>query len=106
MTEANLVALVIALIGAAGTVAASFAGLLAHRSRKEQRLFQEENTLQHGLSMGAILEIGLVARETRQDMRELKADFRDHVEDGHSKSEPKKATVKKASVTTKALKKK
>ena len=56
--------------------------------------------------MESILEIALMSRETRHDIRELKADFHDHVEDGHSKTAPKKVAAKKTAVTAKGLKKK
>jgi hypothetical protein len=94
MSEASVVTLIVAFIGAVGTVAASLSTLLVHRTRKEQKLFQDENTEQHGRSMDAIREITSLSRETRQDVRDLKADFRDHLEEGH-KPKQKKAVVPK-----------
>jgi type II secretory pathway pseudopilin PulG len=99
MSEASVVTLIVAIIGAAGTVAASVSSVLVHRTRKEQQAFQDENSEQHGRSMEAIREIGLVTRETQQDVRELRADFRDHLEEGHSPK--KKATVPKAAAVKK-----
>ncbi len=55
--------------------------VLIQKSRKEQADFRIENDLQHGRSMEAIREIQLTTRETAVELRELREDFEDHLDD-------------------------
>ena len=75
------VAIAVAVIGAIGMAGGPIAVVLIQKSRKEQAEFREENDLQHGRSMAAIREIQLTTRETAADLRELRQDFDDHLDE-------------------------
>lgn len=75
------VAIVVALIGAIGVAGGPVAVVLIQKSRKEQAEFRVENDVQHGRSMAAIREIQLTTRETALELRELRNDFDDHLDE-------------------------
>ena len=72
---------VVAAIGAASVAGGPIAVVLIQKSRKEQAEFRVENDIQHGRSMETIREILVTTKETSLDLRELRADFEDHLDE-------------------------
>lgn len=72
---------VLALIGAISISGGPIAVVLIQKSRKEQAEFRIENDIQHGMSMESIREILITTKETSLDLRELRADFEDHLDE-------------------------
>lgn len=72
---------VLALIGAISISGGPIAVVLIQKSRKEQEDFRIENDIQHGRSMESIKEILVTTRETGLDLRELRIDFEDHIDE-------------------------
>lgn len=72
---------VLAVIGAASVAGGPIAVVLIQKSRKEQAEFRVENDIQHGRSMETIREILTTTKETSLDLRELRADFEDHLDE-------------------------
>jgi len=72
---------VLAVIGAVSVAGAPIAVVLIQKSRKEQADFRTENDIQHGRSMETIREILVTTKETGLDLRELRQDFEEHLDD-------------------------
>lgn len=72
---------VVALISAMGVAGGPIAVVLIQKARKEQADFRVENDLQHGRSMEMLRDIQMTALETRIDLRELRQDFEEHLDD-------------------------
>ena len=77
----NWVSIVVACIGLIGTLGGPVGVVLIQKARKEQEEFRIENDIQHGRSMDTIREVLVTAKETRLDLRELRQDFEDHIDD-------------------------
>ena len=77
----RFVDVLVAVIGAVGVSAGPIAVVLIQKGRKEQRILRKENDRQHGNSMAVIREIELTTKEIAVDVRELRNDFEDHLDD-------------------------
>jgi hypothetical protein len=75
------VSIVVAFIGLIGALGGPVGVVLIQKARKEQEEFRIENDIQHGRSMDTIREVLVTAKETRLDLRELRQDFEDHLDD-------------------------
>ena len=72
---------VLAVIGAISVAGGPIVVVLIQKSRREQADFRIENDRQHGKSMESIQEILVTTKETNLDLRELRADFEEHLDD-------------------------
>ena len=89
-----IVTVAVAVIGAGAVVVGPLLHEM-HKQRRELQQFRDENSTQHGQTLGVIREIELTTRETRNDVRELRADFEDHKVNEHQTAKEPNVTVPK-----------
>lgn len=100
-----IIAIVVALIGASATMMSPLLLWQVQKHRREYADFRNENTEQHGQTLGVIREIRQDVRETRQDVREVKSDLVDlrfdFEEHKKNPNPPKKAPARKPATAKK-----